>query len=586
MKAIEIRNKFLKFFEEHDHKIIPSAPLIPINDPSVLFTTAGMQPLVPYLLGEKHPEGNKLTDYQKCLRTNDIDEVGDNRHLTYFEMLGNWSLGAYFKEEAIKMSFEFLTKVLNIPVEKLSVTCFAGNADAPKDEEAAKYWEEAGIPKERIYFLKENWWIAGEEGPCGPDTEMFYDTGKPKCSEGCNPDCDCGKYVEIWNNVFMKYFKHKDGTLTELKQHNVDTGLGLERMTMLLQGKQTPFETELFAPVMDKLEELQKVDNINSRRIVAEHLRASMMIIADGGRPSNIDRGYILRRLIRRMVRHLRKLQINLNELGELIDLNIDTLKEMYPELHQNSNKIKSVIIEEKDKFEKTLERGEREFNKIVNRMKNEGQDTISGQDLFTLYETYGFPPEVTQDLAREAGLKVDTTEFDKLFKEHQEKSRMGSEQKFKGGLAGTGEQEVRYHTATHLLNAALKVILGKDVHQKGSNITPERMRFDFSCDHKLTDEEKKKVEDLVNEWISRGLDVKCEEMKKDDAIKSGAECMFIEKYPDIVTVYSIGNDKETVSKELCGGPHVKNTSELGHFKIKKEEASSAGVRRIKAILE
>jgi alanyl-tRNA synthetase len=356
---------------------------------------------------------------------------------------------------------------------------------------------------------------------------------------------------------------------------------------MLLQGKETPFDTELFKPVMDKLQELAgENDSIESRRIVAEHLRASMMIIQDGGLPSNVDRGYILRRLIRRMVRHLRKLQINLNELEELIDLNIDTLKEMYPELHQNSNKIKSVIIEEKDKFEKTLERGEREFNKIVNRMKNEGKDTISGQDLFTLYETYGFPPEVTQDLAREAGLKVDTTEFDKLFKEHQEKSRMGSEQKFKGGLAGTGEQEVRYHTATHLLNAALKVILGKDVHQKGSNITPERMRFDFSCDHKLTDEEKKKVEDLVNEWISRGLDVKCEEMKKDDAIKSGAECMFIEKYPDIVTVYSIGNDREKVSKELCGGPHVKNTSELGHFKIKKEEASSAGVRRIKAILE
>ena len=416
---------------------------------------------------------------------------------------------------------------------------------------------------------------------------MFYDTGKPKCSENCNPSCGCGKYVEIWNNVFMEFFKTKDGKYTKLKQHNVDTGLGLERMTMLLQGKETPFDTELFKPVMDKLQELAgENDSIESRRIVAEHLRASMMIIQDGGLPSNVDRGYILRRLIRRMVRHLRKLQINLNELGELIDLNIDTLKEMYPELHQNSNKIKSVIIEEKDKFEKTLERGEREFNKIVNRMKNDGQDTISGQDLFTLYETYGFPPEVTQDLAREAGLKVDTTEFDKLFKEHQEKSRMGSEQKFKGGLAGTGEQEVRYHTATHLLNAALKVILGKDVHQKGSNITPERMRFDFSCDHKLTDEEKKKVEDLVNEWISRGLDVKCEEMKKDDAIKSGAECMFIEKYPDIVTVYSIGNDKETVSKELCGGPHVKNTSELGHFKIKKEEASSAGVRRIKAILE
>lgn len=589
MKAIEIRNKYLDFFKRHGHAVIPSAPLIPENDPSVLFTTAGMQPLVPYLLGEKHPEGTRLTDFQKCLRTNDIDEVGDNRHLTYFEMLGNWSLGDYFKEESIAMSFEFLTKELGIPVEKLSVTCFAGDKDCQRDEVTASCWKKAGIPEDRIYYFgkDDNWWIAGEEGPCGPDTEMFYDTGKPKCSENCNPSCGCGKYVEIWNNVFMEFFKTKDGKYTKLKQHNVDTGLGLERMTMLLQGKETPFDTELFKPVMDKLQELAgENDSIESRRIVSEHLRASMMIIQDGGLPSNVDRGYILRRLIRRMVRHLRKLQINLNELGELIDLNIDTLKEMYPELHQNSNKIKSVIIEEKDKFEKTLERGEREFNKIVNRMKNEGQDTISGQDLFTLYETYGFPPEVTQDLAREAGLKVDTTEFDKLFKEHQEKSRMGSEQKFKGGLAGTGEQEVRYHTATHLLNAALKVILGKDVHQKGSNITPERMRFDFSCDHKLTDEEKKKVEDLVNEWISRGLDVKCEEMKKDDAIKSGAECMFIEKYPDIVTVYSIGNDKETVSKELCGGPHVKNTSELGHFKIKKEEASSAGVRRIKAILE
>ena len=589
MKAIEIRNKYLDFFKRHGHAVIPSAPLIPENDPSVLFTTAGMQPLVPYLLGEKHPEGTRLTDFQKCLRTNDIDEVGDNRHLTYFEMLGNWSLGDYFKEESIAMSFEFLTKELGIPVEKLSVTCFAGDEDCQRDEVTASCWKKAGIPEDRIYYFgkDDNWWIAGEEGPCGPDTEMFYDTGKPKCSENCNPSCGCGKYVEIWNNVFMEFFKTKDGKYTKLKQHNVDTGLGLERMTMLLQGKETPFDTELFKPVMDKLQELAgENDSIESRRIVSEHLRSSMMIIQDGGLPSNVDRGYILRRLIRRMVRHLRKLQINLNELGELIDLNIDTLKEMYPELHQNSNKIKSVIIEEKDKFEKTLERGEREFNKIVNRMKNDGKDTISGQDLFTLYETYGFPPEVTQDLAREAGLKVDTTEFDKLFKEHQEKSRMGSEQKFKGGLAGTGEQEVRYHTATHLLNAALKVILGKDVHQKGSNITPERMRFDFSCDHKLTDDEKKKVEDLVNEWIAQGLDVKCEEMKKDDAIKSGAECMFIEKYPDIVTVYSIGNDKETVSKELCGGPHVKNTSELVHFKIKKEEASSAGVRRIKAILE
>ena len=584
MKAIEIRNKYLEFFKKHGHAVIPSAPLIPENDPSVLFTTAGMQPLVPYLLGEKHPEGTRLTDYQKCLRTNDIDEVGDNRHLTYFEMLGNWSLGDYFKEEAVAMSFEFLTKELEIPVEKLSVTCFAGDEDCQRDNITADCWRKAGIQEDRIYFFgkEDNWWIAGEEGPCGPDTEMFYDTGKPKCSENCNPSCGCGKYVEIWNNVFMEFFKTKDGKYTKLKQHNVDTGLGLERMTMLLEGKQTPFDTELFKPVMDELLELAKIDDIASRRIVAEHLRASMMIILDGGLPSNVDRGYILRRLIRRMVRHLRKLQIDLNELSKLIELNIDTLKEMYPELLKNKERIKSVIIEEKDKFEKTLERGEREFNKIVNKLRNEGKDLISGQDLFTLYETYGFPPEVTADLAREQKLSIDSSEFDKLFKEHQEKSRMGSEQKFKGGLSGSGEMETKYHTATHLLNAALKVVIGKDVHQKGSNITPERMRFDFSCDHKLTDEEKQKVETLVNEWIKQAIPVTVEEMKKEEALKSGAECMFIEKYPDIVTVYSI----DTVSKELCGGPHVKNTSELGTFKIKKEEASSAGVRRIKAILE
>ena len=584
MKAIEIRNKYLNFFKKHGHAVIPSSPLIPENDPSVLFTTAGMQPLVPYLLGEKHPEGKRLTDYQKCLRTNDIDEVGDNRHLTYFEMLGNWSLGDYFKEESIAMSFEFLTKELQIPADKISVTCFAGDEDCPRDEITANCWKKAGIPEDRIYYFgkDDNWWIAGEEGPCGPDTEMFYDTGKPKCSPNCNPSCGCGKYVEIWNNVFMEYFKTKDGKYTKLKQQNVDTGLGLERMTMLLQGKETPFDTELFKPVMDKLLELAKVDDIASRRIVAEHLRASMMIIVDGGVPSNVDRGYILRRLIRRMTRHMRKLQIDLNSLGDIIDLNIETLKEMYPELVAKKENIKKVIIEEKDKFEKTLERGEREFNKIATRLKNENKDTISGQDLFNLYETYGFPPEVTADCASEQGLKVDTSEFDRLFKEHQEKSRMGSEQKFKGGLSGNGEMETKYHTATHLLNAALKQVIGKDVHQKGSNITPERMRFDFSCDHKLTDEEKQKVENLVNEWIEEGLTVTAQEMKKEDALKSGAECMFIEKYPDIVTVYTIGD----VSKELCGGPHVKNTKELGKFKIKKEEASSAGVRRIKAILE
>ena len=580
MKAIEIRNKYLEFFKRHGHAVIPSAPLIPENDPSVLFTTAGMQPLVPYLLGEKHPEGTRLTDYQKCVRTNDIDEVGDNRHLTYFEMLGNWSLGDYFKEESIAMSFEFLTKELGIPVEKLSVTCFAGDEDCPRDEIAANAWKKAGILENHIYYYgkDDNWWIAGEEGPCGPDTEMFYDTGKPACSNDCQPSCDCGKYVEIWNNVFMEYFKDKNG-YSKLKQKNVDTGLGLERMTMLLQGKETPFDTELFAPIMKKLEELQKIDSIESRRIVAEHLRSSMMIVSDGGRPSNLDRGYVLRRLIRRMIRHMNKLQINLDELSTLIDINVDNLKEMYPDLAKNKEIIKSVILEEKEKFVKTLVNGEREFQKEINKLKDTKK--LSGKVVFKLYDTYGFPPEVTKELAKESGYEIDMKEFEELFKAHQEKSRAGSEQKFKGGLAEQNEITIAYHTATHLLNAALKQVIGENAHQRGSNITVDRMRFDFNCDHKMTDEEKRKTEDLVNKWIQEGLPVTKEEMKKEDAIKSGAECMFIEKYPDIVTVYTIGD----VSKELCGGPHVNNTKELGKFKIKKEESSSSGVRRIKAVL-
>ena len=584
MKAIEIRNKYLNFFKEHGHTVIPSAPLIPENDPSVLFTTAGMQPLVPYLLGEPHPAGKRLTDYQKCVRTNDIDEVGDNRHLTYFEMLGNWSLGDYFKEESIQMSYDFLTKELGIPAEKLSVTCFAGDEDCARDEVTASCWKKAGIPEERIYYFgkDDNWWIAGETGPCGPDTEMFYDTGKPKCSEECNPSCGCGKYVEIWNNVFMEFYKDENGKYSKLKQHNVDTGLGLERMAMLLQGKETPFETELFAPIMDKLVELQKVDNIASRRIVAEHLRSSMMIICDGGRPSNVDRGYILRRLIRRMVRHMNKLQISLDELVTLIDLNVENLKEMYPSLEINKETIKTVIIEEKDKFVKTLVKGEKEFEKEVGQVKAQGKNIVPGKVVFRLYDTYGFPPEVTEELAAESGMSIDKKEFEKLFKEHQEKSRAGSEQKFKGGLASTGEIETKYHTATHLLNAALKQVLGSHVHQRGSNITAERMRFDFSHPTKMTDEEKKATEDLVNEWIKEAIPVEHLEMKKDDAIKMGAEAMFIEKYGDIVSVYKIG-DK---SIELCGGPHVHNTSELGHFRIKKEESSSSGVRRIKAILD
>ena len=584
MKAIEIRNKYLEYFKNNGHSVIPSAPLIPENDPSVLFTTAGMQPLVPYLLGEKHPAGKRLVDYQKCVRTNDIEEVGDNRHLTYFEMLGNWSLGDYLKEESIKMSYEFLTKELQIPAEKISVTCFEGDADCPRDEKSAECWEKVGIPKERIYYFgkDDNWWIAGEEGPCGPDTEMFYDTGKPKCSDKCDPSCGCGKYVEIWNNVFMEYFKDKDGKYTKLAQQNVDTGLGLERMAMLLQGKETPFETELFETIMKKLEELQKVDEISSRRIIAEHLRSSMMIICDGGRPSNSDRGYILRRLIRRMIRHMNKLQISLDELSTLIDINVENLKEMYPALEQNKETIKNVIIEEKDKFVKTLTKGEKEFIKEIEEVKKQGKTKIEGKMVFRLYDTYGFPPEVTEELATENGMTIDRAEFEKLFKEHQEKSRAGAEHKFKGGLASTGEMETKYHTATHLLNSALRVVLGSHIHQKGSNITEERMRFDFSHPTKMTDEEKKKVEDLVNKWIQEAIPVEHLEMKKDDAIKMGAEAMFIEKYGDIVSVYKIGD----VSIELCGGPHVSNTSELGHFKIKKEESSSSGVRRIKAILE
>ena len=583
MKAIEIRNKYLNFFKRHGHAVIPSAPLVPENDPSVLFTTAGMQPLVPYLLGEKHPAGNKLTDYQKCVRTVDIDDVGDNRHLTYFEMLGNWSLGAYFKEESIAMSFEFLTKELGIPVEKLSVTCFAGDEDCPRDDVAANCWKKAGLPEEKIYFFgkDDNWWIAGEEGPCGPDTEMFYDTGKEPCSANCNPSCGCGKYVEIWNNVFMEYYKDQKG-YRKLEQQNVDTGLGLERMTMLLQGKETPFDTEIFAPIMEKLESLAKVSDIQSRRIVAEHLRSSMMIISDGAKPSNVDRGYVLRRLIRRMTRHLNKLQISLEELEGLINLTIDNALEMYPELEANRAMIVSTIVEEKDKFVKTLAHGEKEFEKALERAKAEGKNVIDGETIFKLYETYGFPPEVTEELAKENGFEIDASKFDELFKAHQEKSRLGSEQKFKGGLAEQNEITTAYHTATHLLHKALQIVLGEHAKQKGSNITVDRLRFDFSHPEKMTKEQLEEVEKIVNEKIAEDLPVTCQEMTLEEAKNSGATGLFENKYGDKVKVYSIGD----FSKEICGGPHVTHTGELGHFKIKKEESSSAGVRRIKAILE
>ena len=498
-------------------------------------------------------------------------------------MLGNWSLGDYFKKDAIAMSYKFLTEELGIDPEKLSVTCFAGDADAPKDIEAFEAWKNAGIPEERIYFYgkEDNWWIAGEEGPCGPDTEMFLDTGKPACSENCQPSCNCGKYVEIWNNVFMEYYKSKDG-IKKLEQKNVDTGLGLERMAMLLQKVETPFDTELFKPVMEELEKLEKIDDIKSRRIVAEHLRSSIMIIADGGRPSNIDRGYVLRRLIRRMTRHMSKLQIDLENISDLIGLTINNLNEMYPELQTKRDIIKNVIIEEKDKFIKTLGHGEKEFEKVINKLEQENKNVIDGKTIFKLYETYGFPPEITADLAQEKGYKIDLTEFDKLFKEHQEKSRLGSEQKFKGGLAEQNEITTAYHTATHLLHQALRNVLGDHVKQSGSNITTERLRFDFSHPEKMTPEQIKQVEDIVNEQIKRDLNVVSEEMPLEEAKKSGAIGLFENKYGDTVKVYTIGD----FSKEICGGPHVKHTGELGHFKIKKEESSSAGIRRIKAILE
>ena len=579
MQAIEIRNKFLDFFKRHGHAIIPSAPLVPENDSSVLFTTAGMQPLVPYLLGEKHPMGNRIADYQKCVRTGDIEDVGDNRHLTFFEMLGNWSLGDYFKDESIKMSFELLTKDLGIPVEKLSVSCFAGDDDAPRDNEAASIWEKAGIPSTRIYFFgkKDNWWIAGEEGPCGPDTEIFYDTGKPACSKDCNPSCDCGKYVEIWNNVFMQYNKTKNG-YEPLAKPNVDTGMGLERITMVLQGKETPFDTEIFAPTMEKIKELSKAYNVVSARIICDHLRASLMIMVDNVEPSNSEQGYILRRLIRRLVRHLRKLDIGFDSLKEIANILVDSIKNMYPELEPNREKVINSLEKEKNKFVVTLEKGEKEFKKSA---QNLTSDLVPAEVAFRLYDTYGFPPEITEELAKEIGKSIDINGFRELFKKHQELSRAGATDKFKGGMADANEKTIYYHTATHLLHKALQIVLGEHAVQSGSNITEERLRFDFKHPQKLTPEEIQKVEQIVNEQIKKDLEVVCEEMSLEDARKSGATGLFENKYGDVVKVYSIGD----FSKEICGGPHVARIGKLGTFKIKKEEASSAGVRRIKAVL-
>jgi len=583
--VVDLKDKYLNFFASKGHKVIPSAPVVPENDPSVLFNTAGMQPLIPYLMGKDHPYGTRLVDYQKCIRTNDLDSVGDATHHTFFEMLGNWSLGDYFKEESISYSFEFLTKVLNIPVERLAVTVYIGDESIPRDDVSANVWMKLGIPKERIAFLgaDDNFWIAGDTGPCGGDTEIFYFRSNDSIPEVFDPEDE--RWVEIWNNVFMEYYKDKDGNVTELPKKNVDTGMGYERVAAVLEGVCDNYQTSVWKDVIKTIEDVSDLPyegNEVSMRIIADHLRTAIFIASDYSmiKPSNTDQGYILRRLIRRAIRHAKKLNIDINSDWEQIIAKkiISKYTKYYTEIESNQNIALEVLKNEKIKFNRTLEKGLKEFEKVVSSDISEIDATIA----FRLYDTYGFPIELTIELASEKNIKVDEEGFKSKFREHQEKSRAGSEQKFKGGLAGNSEIETKYHTATHLLNAALKIVVNKDVHQMGSNITSERMRFDFSCDHKLSDEEKQKTEDLVNKWIQEGLEVSVLEMNKEDAINSGAECMFIEKYPDIVTVYMIGD----VSKELCGGPHVKNTNELGVFKIKKEEASSAGVRRIKAILE
>ena len=589
MKNINLKEAYLKFFESKGHIVIPSAPIVPENDPTVLFNTAGMQPLVPYLKGEPHPEGTRLTDVQKCFRTNDLDEVGDKTHHTFFEMLGNWSLGDYFKKESISWSYELLTKVLEIPVEKLAVTVFKGNSVVDADTESAKLWEEAGINQKKIKYLGEddNWWPNMELlGPCGPDTEIFYWRSEEAVPEEFDPSNE--NWVEIWNNVFMQYNHQSDGSFVPLKNKNVDTGLGVERVTAVLEGVTDNYKSSIWKNVISKIEEISNhsYDDekyTRSMRIIADHIRAIVIISGDdaGIKPSNTDQGYILRRLIRRMIRYAKKLDIDINSNWEqdLAKLIINDYSKYYTELERNKIVILEVLKNEKIKFNRTLEKGLREFEKCI---ANISGNKIDKDTAFKLYDTYGFPIELTEELAKEANLEVDIEGFNEKFKEHQEKSRQGSTQKFKGGLASTGDMEVKYHTATHLLNAALKKVLGSHVHQKGSNITQERMRFDFSHDAKMTDEEKKEVEDLVNKYIEMAIPVEKLEMTKEDAVRMGAEAMFMERYADIVTVYKIGD----VSTEICGGPHVKNTSELGRFKIKKEESSSAGVRRIKAILE
>lgn len=591
LTAQQLRDMYRNFFVSKGHKIIPSASLIPENDPSVLFTTAGMHPLVPYLLGEKHPAGTRLTDVQKCVRTGDIDEVGDLSHLTFFEMLGNWSLGDYFNEEAITWSYEFLTgkDYLDIPVENLAVTVFAGDDDAPRDISSFETWKKCGIPEDKIFFLpkKNNWWIAGKTGPCGPDTEMFIDRGQKKCSEGCDPSCDCGKYLEIWNNVFMQYYKHEDGSYTKLKQKNVDTGMGLERTLCILNGVESVYDIELFDTAKAKIEELtgkkygESKEVTKAYRIILDHVRTSTFLIGDtrGIAPSNVDQGYVLRRLIRRAVRFGRQIDLPTGSLSEIAKCYIEKYKLSYPELNDNSQRIIDELNKEEEKFSKTLVDGLKEFNKVVTHIQG---TTFPGKTAFRLYDTFGFPLEITEELAREQGFTVDEEGYKAAYEDHQKKSSVGSEQKFKGGLADTSEASARLHTATHLMQAALKKVLDPSVSQKGSNITVERLRFDFNFDRPMTKEEIVEVEKLVNEAIQADVPVTMEEMTVEEAKKSGAVGVFDSKYGEKVKVYTMGK----YSKEICGGPHAHRTGELGKFRIVKEQSSSAGIRRIKAVLE
>jgi alanyl-tRNA synthetase len=583
----ELKRKYLDFFQKKGHKLIPNASLIPENDPTALFTSAGMHPLVPYLLGQPHPSGKRLVDVQKCLRTSDIDEVGDSFHLSFFEMLGNWSLGDYFKKESIAWSYEFLTgkEWLNLDPERLSFTVFAGDEDGPRDEESANVWKSLGVPEDRIFYLpkSDNWWgPIGSTGPCGPDTEIFYDTGKDPCGSNCQPGCSCGKYCEIWNNVFMEYNKTADGGFEPLEQRNVDTGMGVERTTAVLQGKDNVYETEVFVPLINKVKEHLGIETIpenqvRSVRVIVEHARAATFILAEGIVPLNVEQGYVLRRMIRKAIRRGKLIGIEEEFLSEISKIVIKQYQEDYPHLVEKQDFIVDELEKEYKKFNNTLAHGLRRFNRIAKNKKK-----IDGKDAFLLYQSFGFPIEITKELGEENNIDVDVKGFYDEFEKHQKVSRAGATKRFGSGLADTADETVKLHTATHLLNEALRRVLGKEIFQKGSNITQERLRFDFNFDRKLTDEELRDVEALVNEQIKKAIPVSKCETSPDEAKKMGAQAVFEERYGDKVSVYSIGE----FSTEICSGPHVENTEELGHFKIIKEEGISAGVRRIRAVLE